>query len=135
MLKSRSLALGLLRELGYDWDVYSPEFQEFRNSISVHSTAGSELLRISVQHVDPREAMRIANTMVDVFVTSIQEMNSENVRAARAFLAEQLEKFEADLERAEEELVLFQPAGFDGPTFRRESSDPVEPHRVGNAQG
>ena len=71
-----------------------------------------------MQHVDPQEAMRIANTMVDVFVRTIQEMNSENVRAARAFLAEQLEKFEADLERAEEELVLFrqqaamvQPAG------------------------
>lgn len=118
VLKSRSLALRVARELGYDWDVYSPEFQEFRDSITVQSATGSELLRISVQHVDPQEAMRIANTMVDVFVRTIQEMNSENVRAARAFLAEQLEKFEADLERAEEELVLFrqqaamvQPAG------------------------
>ena len=68
VLKSRSLALRAARELGYDWDVYSPGFQAFRQSITVQSVAGSDLLRISVQHADPGEAMRIANTMVRVFV-------------------------------------------------------------------
>lgn len=107
VLKSRSLALRAARELGYDWDEYSPGLGAFRSSISVQAVPSSDMLRISVQHADPEQAMRIANTMVKVFVDTIQEMNSENVRAARRFVGEQLAKFEVDLEKAEEELVLF----------------------------
>lgn len=107
VLKSRSVALRAARELGYDWDEYSSGLEAFRSSISVQAVTNSDMLRISVQHSDPQEAMRIANTMVKVFVDAVQEMNSENVRAARRFIGEQLEKFEADLEKAEEELVLF----------------------------
>lgn len=107
VLRSRSLALRVARRLGYDWDVHSPEFEEFRQRISVQAATGSDLLKISVQHPDPEEAVRIANTIVDVFIELSQEMNSESVRAARKFVGEQLVRFEAELERAEEELVYF----------------------------
>ena len=118
VLRSRSLALRVARSLGYDWNVQSPELEAFRQGISVQSTTGSEVLKISVQHPDPEEAMRIANAVVSVFIQMSQERNSESVRAAREFIGEQLVKFEAELEKAEEDLVYFrqqasmvQPAG------------------------
>lgn len=107
IFKSRTLALKTAQSLGYDWDEYSPAFGTFRNSISVSTTANSDLLRISVQHEDPYEAQRIANALVETFIEQTQQMNSESVRSARQFVGEQLRKFEADLERAEEELVRY----------------------------
>lgn len=107
VLKSRSLALRVAQELGHDWTYDSPAIDGFRSRISVQPVSASELLRISVQHPDPEEAMRIANAIVNAFVTMSREMNSENVRAAREFIGEQLVRFEAELEKAEEELVTY----------------------------
>ena len=68
VLKSRSLAL----RAAASWvmtGTYTPRSsRSFATASPSKSATGSELLRISVQHVDPQEAMRIANTMVDVFV-------------------------------------------------------------------
>src|SRR5690606_17286332 len=107
VFKSRTLALRTAQALGYDWDEYSPELTSFRNSISVQVTTASDLLKISVDHTDPQEAERIANMLVRVFIDQTQEMNSASVRSAREFVGQQLARFEAELEAAEEELVRF----------------------------
>lgn len=107
LFRSRTLALKTAQRLGYDWDEYSAEFGAFRNSISVQPTSGSDVVRISVQHVDPVIAQQAANLLVDVFIEESQRMNSQDVRAAREFIQAQLLQFEADLEQAEENLVRY----------------------------
>lgn len=107
VFKSRHLALKTAEALGYDWDEYSPGLDSFRSRISVQPNAGSDLLKISVQHEDPVEAQQIANMLVSVFIDLTQAINSEDVRNARAFVGEQLTKFEANLAEAEEALARY----------------------------
>jgi len=107
VLRSRTLALRTAERLGYDFDVHSSEFAAFRGSISVQSATNSDVIRISVQHEDPAEAQRIANALVETFIVESRRMNSEDIRAAREFVQQQLVQFETELERAEEELVRY----------------------------
>lgn len=110
IFRSRTLALETARRLGYDWDEYTPEFRAFRSGISVSPVSGANMIRISVQGPDPREAALVANALVESFVERSRSMNSRDIRAAREFVEEQLVRFQADLEAAEEALVLYQQA-------------------------
>ena len=108
IFRSRTLALETARRLGYDWDEYTPAFRAFRSRISAQPIASANMIRISVQHPDPAEGARIANALVDAFVDRSRAMNSREARSAREFIEEQLIRFEADLEAAEEALVRYQ---------------------------
>ena len=105
--RSRTMALRTAQRLGYDFDVHSGAFSSFRNSISVQGSTGSDVIRITVAHPDPEEAQRIANALVETFIEESRRMNSQDVRAAREFVQEQLAQFQADLEQAEEALVRY----------------------------
>lgn len=108
LFQSRTLALRAARQMGYDWDEYSPEFRAFRGSISVQPVSSSDMIRISVQHEDPVEAQEIANQLVRAFIDRRQEMNSEDIRQARLFIEQQMMQYEAELEQAENDLVRYQ---------------------------
>lgn len=107
IFRSRTVAWNTVQRLGYDWDLYSDEFEKFRESITVQPGTGTNTIRISVLHHDPHEAQRIANALVETFIEASQSMNAEDIRSAREFIEEQLVRFEADLQAAEEELVRF----------------------------
>lgn len=107
IFRSRTVAWNTAQRLGYEWDIYSDEFEEFREAITVQPGTGTNTIRISVLHHDPDEAQRIANGLVETFIEASQLMNAEDVRSAREFIEEQLISFEAELEAAEEELVRF----------------------------
>ena len=110
IFKSRTLALQTAKRLGFDWDEHTPEFRAFRSGISVSPVTAANMIRISVQETDPEQAARIANALVDAFVEQSRLMNSRDLRGAREFVEEQLIRFEADLEAAEEALVRYQQA-------------------------
>lgn len=107
IFRSRTVAWNTVQRLGYDWEIHSDEFEEFRENISVQPVTGTNIIRISALHPDPVEAQRIANGIVETFIEISQAMNAEDVRSAREFIEEQLERFAAELEAAEEELVRF----------------------------
>jgi len=107
ILKSRTLAMRTAQALGFDYDVHSPEFAAFRNSISVQLVSGTDAIRVKVQHPDPEQAKLRANALVDAFMSLNQEVNTEDARSAREFVGEQLKIVEADLRRAEDELRRF----------------------------
>lgn len=104
VLKSRSLSLRAAEILGRSYDPHSPEFADFKNSISVQLVANTDAIRIKVQSPEPEEAKDIANAVVDAFIERNQEVNSEEARSARTFIGSQLTMVEKDLQVAEEEL-------------------------------
>lgn len=107
VFRSRTLAYRTGQRLGYGWSFDSEEVEAFQERLSVQPVASSQLLRVSFQHEDPVEASRIANALVETYIELNQEMNTEDVRSARQFIESQLQRFEAELEEAEEALVRF----------------------------
>lgn len=101
LLRSRTVAERAARALGYDWDVQSEQFAEFRRSISVQPITGTEAIRISVQHRNPEEAARIANAVAEAFIAFSRDMNRTEATNARLFIEEQLAVVEEQLRRAE----------------------------------
>jgi succinoglycan biosynthesis transport protein ExoP len=107
ILKSRTVAMRTAQALGFDYDVHSSEFADFRKNITVQLVQGTDAIKIKVQHPDPEQAQLTANTLVDTFMNLNQEVNTEDARSAREFIGEQLTIVEADLRKAEEELRRF----------------------------
>jgi succinoglycan biosynthesis transport protein ExoP len=107
VLRSRTLAKRAMESLGYNYDIYSSEFSQFRNSISIQPVTGTENIRISVQSEIPEEAARIANAMVYSFIEFTREMNQEQARNARLFIEEQLSIVASDLVKSETMLQMY----------------------------
>jgi len=87
-----------------------------KKSIKVKELRGSNVLEIKVNWDDPEMAMRIANTVVDVFIEQFQTFNRGRTRQNRLYLEEQVRLTRSELEKSEEALVSFQKeTGFMSP--------------------
>lgn len=107
VLQSRSLAERTAQRIGYRYDVYSPEFRAFRDSISVRPVSNTDAIQISVTGPDPVWAAQVANAHADSFAEFMQEMNRQEAAAARVFLEEQQAIMEQQLRDAEDRLQAF----------------------------
>lgn len=107
ILRSRSVALQAAEKLGFQWDVYDPEFAAFRNSISIQPASGAETIVISIQNEDPELASDIANAMAETFIERSKEINRTEANSARIFIEDQLKIVEEQLEEVETALQRF----------------------------
>jgi len=87
-----------------------------KKSIKVKELQGSNVLEIKVNWDDAETTMRIANTVVDVFIEQFQTFNRGRTRQNRVYLEEQVRLTKSQLEKSEEALVSFQKeTGFISP--------------------
>src|SRR5690606_14658817 len=104
ILQSRSLAERTAERLGYQYDVYSPEFRSFRDSISVKPVSNTDAIQIAVTGPDPVWAAQVANAHAASFADFMREMNRQEAAAAREFIEEQQALMEQQLRDAEDRL-------------------------------
>ncbi len=107
ILRSRSIALRAVEVMGEHYEISSSEFNSFRNSISIQPVSGAEVVRVSVQNIDPAKASLAANSVAESFIEFSRELNREQASSARLFIEEQLDFIETDLRLAEEALQAY----------------------------
>lgn len=76
-------------------------------AITIQPVQGSDVLKISMQSPDPREAQEVVNTLADVFIkwnTAYQQNDRTNTRM---FIETQLSTVETNLKLAEEKLAAY----------------------------
>ena len=76
--------------------------------IKVKELEGSNVLEITVNWHDPEMTMRIANTLVDVFIEQYQEFSRGRSRQNRTYLDQQVQLVATRLEQSEKNVVDFQ---------------------------
>lgn len=108
ILQSRTLAKQTADRLGLDYPDGSPELRELQSAISVQPIQGTEAIRITVRDPEAQRAAEIANAVVASFQEMNREMNREEASSARAFIEEQLETVDEQLQAAEIALREFQ---------------------------
>jgi uncharacterized protein involved in exopolysaccharide biosynthesis len=69
---------------------------------------GSSVLEIRVNWSDPEMTMRIANTLVDVFIEQFKEFNRGRAHESRTYLDQQVQLVANQLKESEKNLVDFQ---------------------------
>lgn len=69
---------------------------------------GNRLFRFEVRDPDPEQAHRLAKFILDRFVTEYRDTQTATNTSTRDFLARQLEGYQADLKKAEDELNQYQ---------------------------
>jgi len=88
-------------------------------AIKVKELEGSHVLEIRVNWHDPEMTMRIANTVVDVFIEQFQAFNRGRSRQSRTYLEQQVQLMRTQLDESEKQLVEFQKkTGFVAPDDR-----------------
>jgi non-specific protein-tyrosine kinase len=92
LLKSRTFMEEVINRLGL---LIRPE--SLADTIKVESIADTELIRISVDHVSPRQAATIANTLSALLVEQGQKLYYGQGKSAREILQEQLAVLEDQL--------------------------------------
>lgn len=102
--------------LQLDREIYSP--QGLLNMTTVQGdtdtrSGGSSIIDIKVEHTDPAMAAALANTIREQYLEFISEKNYEQMSKSLAFLSEQIEEAEKNLNAISEELKEFdeQPRG------------------------
>jgi uncharacterized protein involved in exopolysaccharide biosynthesis/Mrp family chromosome partitioning ATPase len=78
-----------------------------QESIVAQSLPGSNIVRISVRTRDPDVCTVVANTLTDVLAERGRRAKIEETGGARQFIASQLERYEAELARTEQQLMEF----------------------------
>ncbi len=104
-LKSRTLTEATLSRLGWLESSGGQEVRAWQNSLSVQQVQGTDIAKLSVESSDPRKAALFLNTLVEEFQERTQQMNQESARAARDFIAQQLERAEERLKESENALL------------------------------
>lgn len=77
---------------------------QLQNSISVDPVRNTDMIKISVTAPSPFEAAYIANTVAEVYKEQNQIASQEEVRKVKDFLGEQLNIFQAQLQKSEQAL-------------------------------
>jgi len=100
------------RQLGKVTDATPPAevnriVAQLQGRIQTEKIESTNIIRISVRHTDPREAMDIANTTAQVYIEQNLLEKTKQARAAREFISDQLKELEGRLASAEERLRQF----------------------------
>lgn len=107
ILKSRTTARTVIQRV-LPYEELSPgAIDSMRRRVSISIVPQSDVVKISVTSVTPKEAQDIANAYVDVFIEDSQRANQTEARTAREFIEEQINIVRADLMDAEEKLLEF----------------------------
>ncbi|NIM20763.1 MAG: hypothetical protein GTO51_11145 [Candidatus Latescibacteria bacterium] len=111
ILMSRKVGEQITEEFGLKRVYGSSSVTEALGSLHSHSTfrlLENGLLIIQFEDRDPERAASVANRFVELLDEFNQELNSARASKTREFIARQLEIHGRDLQRAEEELRVFQ---------------------------
>ena len=82
-------------------------YEDFLKSLKVYNIPGTDVLGISYQSTEPKEAETIVNTLIEVYLEKNIAINRNQAQVAREFIIEQLPKTEAELQAAERKLQAF----------------------------
>lgn len=107
IIKSRTVAERTIKRLRIGIVSGSKDFRAFREAISVQPIPNTDVIKVSFQSPNPRQAQQVANTLVDVFEELTQLNNQHSARAARTFVEAQLGNVAAKLVAAEDALVSY----------------------------
>ncbi len=77
------------------------------DKLSIRGIKGTDILSISYQSRNPKEAAAIVNQLIETYIESNILINRTEAKAAREFITQQLPKTEANLRRAESRLRKF----------------------------
>ncbi len=90
-----------------DFDKFSYVSKKINKNISAFSIRGSNVLQISMAMRDPVLCRDVANTAANVFQERMARIKQAGVSGVRSFIEEQVERVQAQLNDAEEELRNF----------------------------
>ena len=82
-------------------------YEDFLKSLKVYNIPGTDVLGISYQSTEPKEAETIVNTLIEVYLEKNIAINRNQAQIAREFIIKQLPKTEAELQAAETKLQAF----------------------------
>lgn len=114
----------IAREGGFDVEVDSPvEFErtltELASNIQISQTADGRgnktesVFTVSYQDRDPKRAVRVVRSLVDIFMEESRGETRTNASQSRQFLDEQIEEYQEKLNEAEAKLWRFKEKNFD----------------------
>jgi succinoglycan biosynthesis transport protein ExoP len=83
-------------------------FQDLRGMLEAGAGADPSMVRLAARSRDPEEAAHIANGWAELFVAQANEIYGAHSGDQVQFFEDQLERAQAELEEAEQELVAFQ---------------------------
>ena len=103
IMKSRTILEQVTNAMGME-DV---SLSALEKRLTIQPVQGSDILKISLQSPDPKEALEFVNTLSEMFIEWNRLYRQEDRRSARLFIESQLESVEAELRVAEEELRMY----------------------------
>lgn len=108
MITTRTLLYQVSRELDLKDEEGEPlEAGALADWITVSPIKGTELLQISMEHKDPKEAQSILNKLIELFQSANINMNKSALTSARTFIENQKKEVELELQKVEEELLEY----------------------------
>ena len=82
-------------------------YEDFLKNLSVKNIPGTDILSITYESSNSKEAKTIVNTVINVYIKKNIAINRTQAQAAREFISRQLPKTQAELEVAETQLKAF----------------------------
>lgn len=81
--------------------------ESLRNNLDVKIIGGTDIVSLSYESKDPEEAANVINTLMEVYIQTNVDMNTEDATEAREFISQQLPKVQKEVFRAEQALRSF----------------------------
>lgn len=103
IMKSRNILSQVRSLMGLD----EVSLTSLEQRLTIQPVQGTDVLKISMQSVEPEEAQQFVNTLTDAFIEWNLLYKQEDRRSAREFIETQLATVSANLEQAEEELRIY----------------------------
>ncbi|MBC7249944.1 MAG: hypothetical protein H5T62_06625 [Anaerolineae bacterium] len=104
---SDDVLLTVIAKLGDVLDEKEQELHAFAEMVEATSTGDPSLIALKVRSRDPVKASRVANTWADTVVQHLNDLYGQSEDEAQ-FFEEQVKTAEANLKKAEEELIAYQ---------------------------
>lgn len=108
VIKSHPIIQETITKLNLKDDEGEPlEIDTFLEKLKVKSIKGTDVLQLSYESTEPKEAANVVNSLMEDYLENNIEVNTTEVRAAREFLQKQLPQVESRVLKAEAALRQF----------------------------
>ncbi len=108
VIRSAPIVNQVIQELNLKTEEGDPvTYENFVKKLGVSGVSGTDILGISYEHAEPKEAVRIVNKVMELYIENNILVNRAEAAAARKFINEQLPKKEQQLKDAETALRNF----------------------------
>lgn len=108
VIRSAPIVESVIKELNLkDKDGEAVGYEDFLKSLGVSLIRGTDILGISYESLDPKEAEAVVNKVMELYIENNILVNRSEAAAARKFISSQLPKQEQELQAAEAELREF----------------------------